>query len=1182
MRSFKAHMSTTKHRYAIRKFSIGIASILVGIALYYGANQEAQASEQVSQSNNVSRNPSDIVQSSRETDVTNSTGKETVNELSDNVRNQSSNSDNENTQGNQLLKVSQVNKNNDSSVSSQSSTQQSQPVNGTIDRLGQSQVNNNRQVSNASTNTNEAVTNTIHQDLGLDVHQSLEQRPQQNANQSNVNVGKPKIYSVQVVRKTVSAKTKDVDVLKIIESHSKYLSDEERKYFLRVVSRNSSFQPRDWKHIYRKDYNGISATVNSRVIGASKVKINNKIINAMYDLIENRNNDNYYRELSGKKSVNYYKIDNRIRREQDQQIVKVPISKSTKKISEYKGGRWVPWNQRYEQWGLRTNESLNNKIEQVFVKYRWKGQDYKDVLTRNNKGFYWFKEDEKFTVGKSNIGGGVDFFIKFKKNAVLDKAKDLLWGYIISDTKENRTMLGSNIGFKKLNLGESNLDKRFNNFALNNFKEKITTKLNNPNSVFATSVGNKSHYLNLLNKATENVTSSLDYQRAILSLNNLEARLISADNEVKPTTLTHQQVSTDTHVVDVFKYINANEQHLTEEERLLFLHTAIRYTSLTENDWDKVYSKNYDTLSTNANTRRLNATQVTNINKTLNALYDLIQNRNSDNFYKELTNDSKTGGGQNHFSVKNSIQQIEGHQTLEFAFSKNTMQLSQNKNGRWQPLNIRYEQWGLRTNESLNNKIEQVLVKYCWNGKEQEEVLKRNDKGFYWFKEDEKFAINKSNLGSSLNYLIKFKKGATLDEAKDVAWGYIISDSKNLSTVTDANIGFEKLTFNAVEQKFNQQTVLNLKQQLVDHINNQSSKLTSQANDVQTYIDQVNAITTSATTPLSVDEVKAQLKTVLQQVMQAVEENEQQNNIIKILSNKQHLKLFAQSHKDVNFHTFQSKNTNPANSINADGSLTLKPKGYFFYHLKTVDKLAPGKQINIKVLADKVDETTKFEYSVQRKDNTYLVIVSDIPKLKEGYYVLKNFVVPKDAERISLRLDNRTGTTEAQIKSVTVTIANSKKNDLFEKNLIVTPINQQHIGKYAKHIKDKYFYSFQSLKTGPVNSINPDGTLTIKPKGYFFYNLKAIDQLAPGQTFNIQVDGTQVDATTKVEYAIYDAQNNLLAKITDIPKNEDGTYKLENIVVPDNASRIAVRVDNRKGTSNTQLSGLYVVPVNKV
>lgn len=146
----------------------------------------------------------------------------------------------------------------------------------------------------------------------------------------------------------------------------------------------------------------------------------------------------------------------------------------------------------------------------------------------------------------------------------------------------------------------------------------------------------------------------------------------------------------------------------------------------------------------------------------------------------------------------------------------------------------------------------------------------------------------------------------------------------------------------------------------------------------------------------------------------------------------------------------------------------------------------------------------------------------------------------------------------------------------------MTPTARQHIGKFAKESKDKYFASFQSLHTQTINSLNPDGSLTVLPKGYFFYNLKAVEKLAPGKSFNIRIGATQVDNNTKIEYAIYDKQNNLLVKITNIPKNEDGTYKLDNIIVPNNASRIALRIDNRKGTTSARLTGLYVVPVREV
>jgi hypothetical protein len=78
---------------------------------------------------------------------------------------------------------------------------------GPVNTLGQSQTNNNPQASNNSNSANQPVADTTYNDLGLDVNDTLEQTPQQNANQS-VNVDKPKIYPVQVVRKSVNAKQK--------------------------------------------------------------------------------------------------------------------------------------------------------------------------------------------------------------------------------------------------------------------------------------------------------------------------------------------------------------------------------------------------------------------------------------------------------------------------------------------------------------------------------------------------------------------------------------------------------------------------------------------------------------------------------------------------------------------------------------------------------------------------------------------------------------------------------------------------------------------------------------------------------------------------------------------------------------------------------------------------------------
>lgn len=1190
MRSYKAHISTRKNSYAIRKFSIGIASILVGSALFFGYNQESHASLQVTEDSNSSTNNinADVVQSSgaitKQEGIQNTTQNESVEKVSNNVNEDTSLNNNVNLQNNQLLASEQASENNNLVGSSKSNEHQASGSEVSSDTSLETQSNNNVEETKASNTLNQPISNNTQSDLTTTLNNNEVSSQESNFDTKSVVSEKQKIYPAQVVRKNVNAHTKDVDVLKLIENNSKYLSEEERKLFLRMATRYSSFVSRDWNHIYNKNYNGISSNVNIRTIGSQNAQNTNKLLNSMYNLIESRDNDNFYAELTtdSKTSnlLNFYNLDRNIRNEDGHPVATLTLRKNTTNLTEYRGGRWLPWRVRYEQWGLRTNESLDKKIETVVAKYKWNGVLHNDVLTRNNKGFYWFKEDEAFSVNKANVGGTIDLIITFKKDAIIDKFKDFAWGYIISDSKELDTVAGANIGFEKLNFTKNNFVTVFNNNVLNNLKRKVQSKLEN--STTGDSV-NQNHYLTLLNRTTQNVTSSADYKRALLNLNNLYDRLNVVENEVKPVATLRKAVSSDSKIIDVFKYIEENEQYLSDEERKFFLRTAVRNTSLQRNDWEKLYNKDYNTLSSNVSSKNLTNTQAENANKTLNSLYDLIQNRNNDNFYKELTKDPQAIGLSNHFIVKNNVTQSEGHQLVDIDLSKNSISLSEYVGGKWLPWKVRYEQWGLRTNESLNNKIEQVKVKYRWNGKELERILERNSKGFYWFKEDEVYDVNKANVGGKVTYQIKFKKDAILDLNNDMAWGYIISDSKDLQTLTGANIGFKKLSFSHIKNNFNQQTVANLKQQLINFINKNSVKLTNGQQRVTENLNQVNAISSDNVTNDSLGEVKQQLNDILQNFEQKLVLADLEHSFVKIPPNKQHLRLYAQESNDEYYHSFQSALTNPANSINSDGSLTIKPKGYFMYNLKAINKLAPGKMINLKVLVGNINDNTKLQYSVQRKDNTYAVIITDIPKTREGVYQLSNFIVPKDAVKLSLRLDNRTGTSDAYIKSFSVTPTNNDNlNDLFTQNLIVTPTARQHIGKFAKESKDKYFASFQSLHTQTINSLNPDGSLTVLPKGYFFYNLKAVEKLAPGKSFNIRIGATQVDNNTKIEYAIYDKQNNLLVKITNIPKNEDGTYKLDNIIVPNNASRIALRIDNRKGTTSARLTGLYVVPVREV
>lgn len=145
-------------------------------------------------------------------------------------------------------------------------------------------------------------------------------------------------------------------------------------------------------------------------------------------------------------------------------------------------------------------------------------------------------------------------------------------------------------------------------------------------------------------------------------------------------------------------------------------------------------------------------------------------------------------------------------------------------------------------------------------------------------------------------------------------------------------------------------------------------------------------------------------------------------------------------------------------------------------------------------------------------------------------------------------------------------------------NLLVIPDNFQHIGNYAKYMQDGQFLSFQTLNTQPINSFNPDGSVTLKPKGYLFYNLKAEGELAPGKQFNILVMTSQVDPKTKFEYGFHDQSNSLGRTITAITKTNDGTFTIENVTVPQNVKDVALRLDNRTGTSDTIIQGVFVLP----
>ncbi|PNZ03115.1 YSIRK-type signal peptide-containing protein, partial [Staphylococcus kloosii] len=268
MRSYKAHISTRKNSYAIRKFSIGIASILVGSALFFGYNQESHASLQVTEDSNSSTNNinADVVQSSgaitKQEGIQNTTQNESVEKVSNNVNEDASLNNNVNLQNNQLLASEQASENNNLVGSSKSNEHQASGSEVSSDTSLETQSNNNVEETKASNTLNQLISNNTQSDLTTTLNNNEASSQESNFDTKSVVSEKQKIYPAQVVRKNVNAHTKDVDVLKLIENNSKYLSEEERKLFLRMATRYSSFVSRDWNHIYNKNYNGISSNVN--------------------------------------------------------------------------------------------------------------------------------------------------------------------------------------------------------------------------------------------------------------------------------------------------------------------------------------------------------------------------------------------------------------------------------------------------------------------------------------------------------------------------------------------------------------------------------------------------------------------------------------------------------------------------------------------------------------------------------------------------------------------------------------------------------------------------------------------------------------------------------------------------------------------------------------------------------
>jgi len=147
-------------------------------------------------------------------------------------------------------------------------------------------------------------------------------------------------------------------------------------------------------------------------------------------------------------------------------------------------------------------------------------------------------------------------------------------------------------------------------------------------------------------------------------------------------------------------------------------------------------------------------------------------------------------------------------------------------------------------------------------------------------------------------------------------------------------------------------------------------------------------------------------------------------------------------------------------------------------------------------------------------------------------------------------------------------------------NLLAVPPLGKSIKWYASETNDPYYNGIMSLKTIPSISMNPDTSFDIDASGYFFYSLKAVDKLAPGQVMSLLVYTTSKDNNFKLEYIFSDVNGSRL-QVNTVNETSTGVYLEEGIEIPANTNKIDIRLDNRSAMSTTKINKFIVIASEK-
>ncbi|MGS0668246.1 GA-like domain-containing protein [Staphylococcus arlettae] len=237
---------------------------------------------------------------------------------------------------------------------------------------------------------------------------------------------------------------------------------------------------------------------------------------------------------------------------------------------------------------------------------------------------------------------------------------------------------------------------------------------------------------------------------------------------------------------DAIEIIEKHKQHLTEKEREFYLRNIARKLNLPKNEktWNNLFRNSIDNKLIG---RKVAKNQVNDVNKVLESMKNLINNRQG-NFYTEISNNNVKKITANDLRYV-STEKRGGKYVVSFDLTK---ELGSGVK--------RFETLSLKVNDSLNSKIEKVLVDYIPHKglAEATKTLNRDKLGYYSFTTEPK-----NKAGASATFKLVLKSATEIDTAKDQIGVQLISDTNYPNPVHGVNLELKTVNMKPIAQKVN-------------------------------------------------------------------------------------------------------------------------------------------------------------------------------------------------------------------------------------------------------------------------------------------------------------------------------------------------------------------------------------------